>query len=386
LQTYARELLDPDDVARLRVRHAADTARRISEMRPRLATPDEPAAVRAIAALGADLHAAWAHACANDRDLAAHLAADMFEYAYHRQRLDLLDWGRTVAEWQPERPLPPRALAAAAAACWASGELKRAHVFASRGVDVPGGDGVGHAVNQLACLAMFDGRHEDAMALFGRAARLHNAAGELVRALSCEISVRQAMTYAGRPAEAAAQLGPLRERALASENPSAIAWAHYVMGEALADSDVGAALAAYAAAIARGEKSDCRLFVMLARSSIVRLSARHADPRRAFAEFERVLEQWEDLGNQAAQWWALANLVVLLARTGRDADAALLGGAAIAARHQHFAVALDEAALQNALDQVRRRLGPAAADQALAAGEALHFAAAVEHARQVIKR
>jgi hypothetical protein len=41
---------------------------------------------------------------------------------------------------------------------------------------------------------------------------------------------------------------------------------------------------------------------------------------------------------------------------------------------------------RNALDRVRGRLGPAAADQALAAGEALHFAAAVEHARQVIKR
>ena len=68
----------------------------------------------------ADLHQAWDHAVCHDRDLAVELAALIYDFAYQRQRLDLLDWGLQVAAWKVEHPMQSQALATAASAAWAA--------------------------------------------------------------------------------------------------------------------------------------------------------------------------------------------------------------------------------------------------------------------------
>ena len=70
-----------------------------------------------------DLHAAWAYAAEHDRPLAVELAAVIYDFAYQRQRLDLLDWGRQVAQWDVDHPDLSQALATAAAGAWAAGDL-----------------------------------------------------------------------------------------------------------------------------------------------------------------------------------------------------------------------------------------------------------------------
>ena len=97
-------------------------------------------------------------------------------------------------------------------------------------------------VGQAGNLAMFPGDFDEAVARFAEAERLNRAEGRNVAALMCEIWVCQAMTYAGNAAEARRRLVDLRQRAGRSRNPSAIAWAYYVTGEATADVDVPAAL------------------------------------------------------------------------------------------------------------------------------------------------
>jgi predicted ATPase/DNA-binding SARP family transcriptional activator len=380
LRVYAVERLDPTDAHRLSVRHARDTAARLASLAPQLSTADEPAAVAAIAALGADLHAAWNHAVDHDRALAVQLAADVYDYAYHRQRRDLLEWGLVVSTLDVEHPKLPIALAAAAAAAWSAGRLAAAKVLADRAaaVDAPS---AARAVNQLANLANFDGRSDEAVAGFSAAAALHRAAGEPVRALACEISVSLALSYTDRLAEAAVRMPDLLDRADAAGNPSTMAWAHFVTGEA----EVGTeqARAAYAAAAEHAARVDNRLFGNLARTSMLRLAVRHDRADVALTDASRVVDEWEDLRNEAAQWSVLLIVAVLLVRVGAMRAGTVLAGAVLAARDRQVSIARDGALLHDALGRVR--LGTAPTEQALAEGARLSAAAAVAHARREIR-
>ena len=89
----------------------------------------------------ADLHAAWAHAAEHDRSLAVELAAVVYDFAYQRQRLDLLYFGRQVASWDIEHPELSQALATGAAGAWAAGDLEAAEEIALRGVSADDGSG-----------------------------------------------------------------------------------------------------------------------------------------------------------------------------------------------------------------------------------------------------
>ena len=389
LRAYASERLDQAMRQRLRERHAHDTAARVSALRPGLRGPEEAVAVAAVNELEADLQVAWAYAVEHDRALGIQLAADIFDYAYLRQRGDLMAWGLTVAAWDIEHPGLPRALALAATAAWAAGRLVEAAELAERGVKAAGGleaRDAALAILQLGNLAMFAGRSEEAIAYFRRGARLERAGGNQTIALMDEISVCQAQSYyAGHVAEAAASIGQLLERARANGNPSCLTWAHYIDGEIKhALGDLPGAQEAYRAAIADGAEAESRLLVTLARSSSVTVSAQHGAPAEALEQFRRVVDEWENIGNEAAQWWTLGYLVVLLVRVGSAHDAALLAGAILGARERHPRFGRYETDVGQALADLRRRLGPTA-EAMLAKGAALSYADTVDCARAAIR-
>jgi predicted ATPase len=389
LRTYVRERSDPGEREVVGARHARDVTARLAALRPRLSGSDEPAAVAAIAALGPDLHVAWSYAVREDRPLAVELAADVMDYAYMRQRLDLLEWGLTVAGWDVEHPRLPDAYAAAAAASWAVGRITEAGELARRGVELAGGfdaPAAARAVNQCACEAMFRTRSADAVELFRTTARLHRAAGEDLMGLEGDISAYQALTYGGGAAEAAARVPALLHRTRETGNPSVQSWAYYVLGEAYAKLDPPRAIAAYTACIELGTVVDNRLHVMLARSSAVALVAAHEAPRDAIAEFEKVLDEWEDIGNELSQWWVLQNLAIFLARTGAWADAALLGGAVLANIDRFPAFVREEEGLRRAMSDLESHLAPDDLQSLMAEGSALPIASAVAHARAAIRR
>ncbi|RFU19897.1 BTAD domain-containing putative transcriptional regulator [Geodermatophilus marinus] len=389
LRAYARERCDPAERELLARRHAEDVAARLAALGPRLAGPDEAEVAAAVAALEPDLHVAWAHAVRHDRGLAVRMAADVMDYAYVRQRLDLLEWGATVAGWDVEHPRLPDALAAAAAAAWAVGRIDEAGELARRGVAAAGGPdtpAAGRAVNQCACVAMFRTRGEEAAGLFRLRARLHRSVGEDVMGLLGDLSVHQALTYAGRAAEAVEALGPLLQEARELGNPGALSWGHYVLGEALAGLDPTRALAAYAACIEHGTPVDNRLYVVLARSSAVALVAVHQSPREAVAEFERVLGEWEEIGSELSQWWVLQNLAICLTRAGAWADAALLAGAVSANTDRFPAFVRGDDGPARAVDELARHLPAAELAALLDEGSRLPIAAAAAHARAAIRR
>jgi predicted ATPase/DNA-binding SARP family transcriptional activator len=389
LRAYVREHAEPAEHEALAARHARDVAARLAAESPRLSGPAEPDAVAAIASMDADLHAAWSYASRTDRSLAVTLAADVVDYAYVRQRLDLLEWGLTVAGWDVEHSRLPDALAAAAAASWAVGHITEAGRLARRGVDLAGGPeapGAARAMNQCACEAMFRTRSVEAMDLFRTTARLFRAAGEDLMGLLADISVNQARVYAGGAAEALVDLAPLLQRARESGNPGALSWAFYVLGEAQAELDPARALMAYAACIEHGTVVDNRLYVTLARSSALTVAAEHEAPGAAVGEFEKVLGEWEDIGNELSQWWVLQNLTILLARTGAWTDAARLAGAVLANIDCFPAFLREKDGLRRSIAELARHLGSGELDELLAEGRGLHIAAAAAHARAAIRR
>jgi predicted ATPase/DNA-binding SARP family transcriptional activator len=387
LRTYAAERLPAPDRSHLRARHAREVADRIRERHWQQRPDTEPECVAALSQMTADLHQAWDHAVHHDRDLAVELAGLIYDFAYQRQRLDLLDWGLQVATWDVRHPMQAQAQATAAAAAWATGELKRAEeitVSCIRSAEVTGRPASGRTVGQAGNLAMFAGDFDAAITRFGQAERLNRAEGRDLAALMCEVSACQAMTYAGMAAEARKRLVDLRQRAYRSRNPSAIAWTYYVTGEATADTDLPAALAAYRASVEQSLKTDNRLFLGLARSSAVALAARRGPPHDALTEFERVMTEWDELGNVAAQWWVLQQISMLLTRLRLDRPAALLAGAFLANGTRTYMLLGDEDRLRASIATLTARLGEQTAQATLAEGAALGFDDVVSLARRTI--
>jgi hypothetical protein len=192
-------------------------------------------------------------------------------------------------------------------------------------------------------------------------------------------------TYAGRSSEARERLTELRRRAHATKNPSAIAWASFVTGEATAEVDVPAALSAYRTAMEESLKVDNRLFLGLARSSAVALAARYGSAHDALDEFDRVMDEWDELGNVTAQWWVLMNVSMLFARLGQDNTALLLAGAVLGTDARTYMLLGDEERLRETVREVTARLGRDVARATLTQGRELALDDAVTLARRTIR-
>lgn len=159
-----------------------------------------------------------------------------------------------------------------------------------------------------------------------------------------------------------------------------------MLGEAQARLDPARALPACTACIEHGTAVDDKLYVMLARSSAVVVLAAHEAPGDAVEEFEKVLGEREDIGNELSQWWVLQNLAIFLTRTGAWRDAARLAGAVLANIDRFPAFVREEDGLRRAITDLERHLDPDVLTGLLSADSGLTIAAAAAHARAAIRR
>ncbi len=108
----------------------------------------------------------------------------------------------------------------------------------------------------------------------------------------------------------------------------------------------------------------------VARTADVALRGRHGDPRIALVRYRAALSLWLDAAAYGFVLTALRNLVILLARVGRDAPALAFHVACerLGTKPSYG----DEARrLEAAVGAVRERLDEAAASAAIAAGSAV---------------
>jgi predicted ATPase len=397
LRVFASEQLDRfaerDLLSR---RHAYDTADRLAAQSARLWTSEEPLAVAVLSELVDDLHTAFRYAIEHDRPLAVRLAGDVHDFAYFRQRLDLLGWatavtaqdaaeggqaggGVSAAAWS-------RALATAAVAAWSRGRIDEAAALVARAARAgcgPGLPATALARKVGADLAMFGGRTEEAVQRYRALATSWRSAGQPVQALLFEFAAAQSLANAGRTGEATVAVEHLLASATATANPTLMCWANYVHGLVVEPVDPQRAHAAYTAAVEHGVAVDSRLFVNLAHSSAAALTA-HLAPEAAFRSFAEVLDRWGQLGNEMVQSWVLSQLAVLFAELGYDADAAVLAGAVRATGGPRPRAKAEIERFNETLAVLRARLGADRTESALAAGGTLDQHAVVAHARRVL--
>ena len=343
--------------------------------------------MRALHALTPDLHAAWAFAAEHDRELALRMVADVYDFAYFRQRLDLLGWGLTAAAWPIEDPRHAPALGTAAAALWSAGRLPEAAETAERSITLAGGRDTAEAalaLNVSGDIAMFLGRTDDAVERYRRHGAVADPTGRRVPGLITALSIAHALIN-GRRAERGR--GGARRRG--SERP-----AHRQPH----DADLGALPLRRAGQRQRpragGRRVPCggRLrhagglaAVRHDRPQLGRRARRaHRRSGRGIHRLPQVLDQWLRLGNAAAAFFLMPHVAVALARAGADRDAAMVAGAVRAHIHQMPGFAVDAERLETALAQVRARLGHTTTDAALAEGEALSLPAGLAAARRAL--
>ena len=124
------------------------------------------------------------------------MVADVYDFAYFRQRLDLLGWGLTAAAWPIEEPRHAPALGTAAAALWSAGRLAEAADTAERSIALAGGRNAPEAalaLNVSGDIAMFLGRTDDAIERYRRHGALADPTGRRVPELVTALSVAHAL-------------------------------------------------------------------------------------------------------------------------------------------------------------------------------------------------
>jgi predicted ATPase/DNA-binding SARP family transcriptional activator len=385
LRAYAASRLPAGEAERLRRRHGAFMVGLAERAEAGLYGPEEAAWARRIELWLDDLRAAWSWARdAGEADLAVRLAAALARYAYWRLRSDLLAWGAWAAAAVPAHPRLAVAYAAAAASAWADGRLQEAHDLARRGVEVGGGPAAPAAAAPLEALgdvAMLTGDLAAALEAYrgvGATAGPGDPAGLAIA------TANQALTlaYAGDDRAVAAAEEAVTA-ALAAANPTALAMARFAEGEALADIDPARASVALEEGLWRAREVGNRFVAGTALTAMVALRARHGPPEEALALFRDAIDHWRTSPNRALLVTTLRNLVVLLARTGRDeAAAALAASLQEAAPSRSYGV--EATRLATALAAVRRRLGDAAYDRAWSAGAARTLEEAADDAMRLL--
>jgi tetratricopeptide (TPR) repeat protein len=198
-------------------------------------------------------------------------------------------------------------------------------------------------------------------------------------------TANQALTlaYAGDDRAASAVAEKAVAASLASTNPTALAMARFAEGEALADLDPARASAALDEALRRAREVGNRFVAGTALTAMVALRGRHGPPEEALELFRDAIDHWRTSRNRTLLATTLRNLLVLLARTGRDeAAAALAATLQEAAPSRSYGV--EAARITTAVAAVRRRLGDAAYDGAWTAGAARTLEAAADDAMRLL--
>jgi predicted ATPase/DNA-binding SARP family transcriptional activator len=386
LRAYAAARFPSAEAKRFASRHARFMLDLAERAEAGLYRPDEPAWARRVEVWLDDLRAAWSWARdAGQADIAVRLAAALTRFAYWRLRPDILAWGVWAAATVPSHPRLAVAHAAAAHAAWIDGRLDQARELARQGIAIAGGPTAPAAAAPLEALgdaALLSGDPTAALEAYRGVAALA-APGDLAGLAIATANQTLALAYGGNDHAACTAVREAVTVALASANPTAIAMARFAEGEALADLDPANAFAALDEARRRAQDVGNRFIAGTALTATVALRSRHGPPDQALAPFRDAVEHWQRSGDRTLIVTTLRNLVVLLARTGRDKAAVSLA-ATLQLRTPGKSYGSEAERIATALAAVRQRLGDAAYTNAWAEGSTRTLEAATADAIRLL--
>jgi hypothetical protein len=160
-------------------------------------------------------------------------------------------------------------------------------------------------------------------------------------------------------------------------NPSQLAWAAYLQGEAVLDRDPRRAADLLDEAIALAAPVGNHFVHGVSLVSACSAGGRSSDPHAAVAPFRDAIDHWSRAGDRTHQWTTLRNLVEVLARTGADEAAAVILAAGAASPGAPPVYGIGAERLAQVERSLRQRLGPDRFARARRRGRGLDDDAAV---------
>ena len=306
-----------------------------------------------------DLRAAHEWAVAHDPDLAVQLSSTLFWYLEPGMFTEAAGWAeRAIAIGPASHPLLPMATFVAAFGATKRGDLDAATMLAQRGLGlVDEHDAIRrYALFVLGDVALFDGRLDESGRCYAEAARLAEEAGDRYTHAYSLTNLAFPLAYGGESDRAVAAAHRGLSVAVASGNQHLVAWANYALGEVLADTEPGQAMAALEAALSAAEKSGSRFIEGVASVTAASLQARHGDLGEALDLFAAAVRQWRRAGNWTQQWTTLRNVIDLFARLGSGEAAAVLSAALRTSRSAAPPFGSDATRLAETDEALRARL------------------------------
>jgi predicted ATPase len=305
-----------------------------------------------------------------DADLALRLSAALHFYAVHRLRDDVLGWAFAAAALPTAAGHRLRATACASAGFGAAhrGERAAATRLAVDGMaSATDTSATADVYETLAVIAIYEGRLADSRRYGREAVLAARRAGDMYRAQWSSHVEALAAVYA-RDQVAPVMVESVHAGAVALGNPTHLAWAWYLRGEAVLDTDPDQALAAFERAVELAEPVRNSFVRGVALVSAGSARGRSADPWSAVGAFREIVCQWREAGDWTHQWTTLRNLVDLLVRLEVDEPAAVLLGAASAAASAQPVFGVGAERLARAERVLRARLGATRFDDAAERG------------------
>lgn len=391
VRLYARELLalEPEEAAVLG-RHAGWVLHVVEATRARLGTSEEHDALVELLADLDDLRVAHRHFIATgDGDRALRMAVALHHLALLRMHAEMFSWITEVAErfGDLDHPDAENVLASASNGAWQAGDLDGARRFAAmahdaaRRSDRPGaGRGASEAAGDV---AGFTGEPARAAVLLSHAVVEARVQGDPVRLASTLADLAMLVGYVGDADLARDSIDEARQ--LLGEGPSMLhAWVDYAEGEALAEADPAAAIAALDRALAEAAHCGARFITGVAGLTRAGLQVRHGDVDEALPGIVDLMHEWRHSGARVQQWITLRTVVEVLVRLGDLRDAAVILGGVLASDSATEAAAADAARLETARARIEDGLPDA--DARLARGADTDLDALVELAERALRR
>jgi hypothetical protein len=374
LRSYAQERLAAAGRAdELRHRHAAWAVSLAEAAARGLRGRDEAVWVQRIQQHFDDLRAAHEWLVGSDVDGALRLAGALHGFAMWRGHGEVFDWAETAvaAAGGTRPPSFAAALGSAAVGRAQRGELDGAEAAAQtamRAASDSASTSVARAA--IADVRLLTGETADAVDLYLRCHADAAAAGDEPQAVWCLGSAAVAHLYGGEAGQARELAVVTARDAEASRNPSAIAFAEFVLGEIDAATGGAGAEAHLERAIAIASTCDSHFVEGLARVTLATLRARMSDTPEALDHYASAIRQWRRHNTWAPQWVTLRHLVDLLARHGAATQAATLYGA-VMSRPGAPPFGSDATLLGEARDRIVAAIGDDALARAARHGAAL---------------
>lgn len=318
-------------------------------------------------------------------ELAGRLVCALLDFGVLRLRPDVLAWALRVSAADPHdrSPVAARVWVVAAYAAWMAGDVAengRRSERARASALEHGGPMPPEVATIEGNYSLFTGQLERATASYRRAAELaRDDHAQRVFAAATELLP---LAYRGDPA-AEERAAVLLAEVGHLETPYA-AYAWYCAAETDLVANPDRARDRFAVALELADRTGASFVAGLAGASAASIEARSGDPFEAARRYRGLIDHWRRAGMWSTQWTMLRSIAGLLARLGRERDAAVLVGAVRATSAGHRIFGADEATLDELEVALRRALGDVEFDEAVGRGSVLDGDTAVEHALRAL--